>query len=140
MTGRLTSVINVQCILYLMGEKLFCTIIKIYYVNSDIPLVFLLKVQHLHFDFFSQIFHQYNTSQPHTSILWSFPLDTDIKIKFIIKTDNVDVLPEMLSSWSCLLTGWMSPQGRGETKGILDYLNLRLHTFFFFAKKHFISN
>lgn len=42
MTDRLTSVINVQCILYLMGERVFCTIIKIYYVNSDIPLVCFL--------------------------------------------------------------------------------------------------
>lgn len=35
--------INVQCILYLMGEKVFCKIIKIYYINSDICLIFVLK-------------------------------------------------------------------------------------------------
>lgn len=40
-TVGFTSVINVQCILYLMGENAFCTIIKISYVNSVIPLIFL---------------------------------------------------------------------------------------------------
>jgi len=41
-------VIDVQSILYLMGEKMFCTMIKIYYVNSDISLICLFqKLPHL---------------------------------------------------------------------------------------------
>lgn len=45
----LASAVNVQSILYLMGEKkVFCTIIKIYYVNSDILVVCLIhKILHL---------------------------------------------------------------------------------------------
>ena len=105
MTDRLTSVINVQCILYLMGGKVFYTIIKnllckfwnfscfSFHKSSSCTASFFLKydtcIWFVLLFFLSQTLHQYNTV--HQRPIWctvSFSFGNCYKkIKFIIKKD-----------------------------------------------------